>query len=308
MKKLTRKNVDGVWSAMPTPFTNELKLDLEVIPRLIEQHLMLGIKGIHLAGVSGEGLCMNNVMRINLAKEMAKHNQNRKLLSMLIADNPAKMMLDNIKRFQDCGIDIAVIAFPFTPIKIESEYLRELYLSVLEKSPLPISISYSNKSISKAQTDLFKEILMHPKLNMVKNYSNDSRQTAIILNSAKGRENKLFTLSGNEANCVSLVKLGYDGVLLGGACFNGHIANKILELTRLGRIEDALMLQDYMNSLLVEIAGGIELDNYLVGHKQIMVELGIFNTAKTLQDDPVSDKCVEAIRKIVKEEKDILLP
>jgi len=113
MKDLNRENIAGVWSATPTPFTDALKLDIEAIPRLVEHHLRLGVKGIFLGGTSGEGPWMSDSMRVELAKEVVKSNQDRMLLAVQVTDNSAIRMIDNIKRIEDSGVDIAVIAPPF---------------------------------------------------------------------------------------------------------------------------------------------------------------------------------------------------
>lgn len=304
MKKLNRENIAGVWSAMPTPFTDELELDIEAVSRLVEHQVRLGIKGLFLASPNGEGRLMSDSMRMKLAEEVVKCNRDRMLLSMQIEDNPAKLMLDNIKRIEDYGIDIAVISFPFTPIEIEQEYLQELYFSVLEKSSLPIALYHINRTSS---SPLLGEIILQPEVVLVKDCSNDLSKTAMILNTAKGRKNELFTLSGNEANCISPVKFGYDGVLLNSACFTGFIADGILRLAREGRIEDAVEVQSYMNSILVDVFG-VDFEYFLTGQKQILVELGIFDTAKTLQNDQITDDHLKTIRKIVREEKEFLLP
>jgi len=304
MQKLIRKNIAGIWSAIPTPFTEDLDLDTEAVSHLVEHHVRIGIKGLFLASPNGEGHLMSDSMKMELATEVVKINQNRMLLSMLVVDNPAKLMIDNIKRIKDIGIDIAVIGFPFTPIKIEPEFLRELYLIVLEKSPLPIALCHFNRVSS---ASLLGEILLHQKVILVKDFSNDPAKTAMILNSVKGRKNELFSLGGNEASCMPSVGRDYDGFLLNCACFTGFIANAIFEFAQADRIKDAREVQDYMNSILVEIFG-LHLDDYLVGQKQMMVELGILNTAKTLQDYQISDECLRAIKKIAKEEKEFLLP
>lgn len=95
---------------------------------------------------------------------------------------------------------------------------------------------------------------------------------------------------------------------LNSACFTGFIANKLLELAQADKPEEAQRVQHYMNSLLLEVVGGLELECWLVGQKQMMVELGIFNTAKTLQDYQITEECLQAIKKIAKQEKEFLLP
>ncbi|MFA6716292.1 MAG: dihydrodipicolinate synthase family protein [Victivallaceae bacterium] len=304
MKRLNRENIAGVWSAVPTPFTNELELDTEAVERLVEHQVRLGIKGLLLASPNGEGHAMSDSRRMELAKEVVKSNRDRMLLAMQIEDNPVKLMLDDIKRIEDCGIDIAVIGFPFTSIEIEQEYLKELYFSVIEKSSLPIALYHFNRV---SPVPLFVEILLQPKVILIANCLNDPHKTAILLNIAKGRKNKLFTLSGHEANCVSPVKFGYDGVLLSTACFTGFIADGILKLAKEGETEDAVKVQYYMNSILVDVFG-MDFEYFLAGQKQILVELGIFNTASTLLNEPFNNERITRIKEIVKEEKEFLLP
>jgi dihydrodipicolinate synthase/N-acetylneuraminate lyase len=304
MKRLSRENIAGVWSAVPTPFTSGLELDIEAVSRLVEHQVRLGIKGFLLASPNGEGSAMSDSMRMELAKQVVKSNRNRMLLSMLIQDNPAKLMLDDVKRIEDCGIDIAVIGFPFTPIDIEPEFLRKLYFTVIEASSLPIAVYHVNRA---SPAPLFGDIIVHSKVVLVANCTNDPHKSAMILNTAKGRENKLFTFNSNEANCISPAKFGYDGVLLNTACFTGFMATGILRLVREGKIKDAVEVQSYMNSILVDVLG-MDFEYFLVGQKQILVELGIFNTAKNLLDEHISYERIVKIKEIIKEEKEFLLP
>ena len=308
MRKVNQENVAGVWSAMPTPFTDDLKLDTESVSHLVEHQVRLGIKGVLIAGISGEGNLMSNSMKTELAAEVVKNNQDQMLLSMMIMDSSAEQMLDNIKRIKDIGIDIAMIGFPFTPIDVEQEYLHELYLSVLEKSSLPVSISHINRFSSDLnETELFKELIMHPKVILLNDCSNNPDRIVTILKTARKCENELSIFSGNEFSCASYIGLGYEGLLLNSACFTGLIAGKILEYAQAGKIEEALEIQQYMNSLLIEVFG-LGFEHFVVGQKQMLVELGVFNTAKNLHDCQAPEELIDAIKKIVIEEKEFLLP
>ena len=308
MRKVNQENVAGVWSAMPTPFTDELKLDTESISRLVEHHVRLGIKGVLIAGFNGEGHLMNDSIKMELAAEVVKSNQDRMFLSMMIMDSSAEMMLDNIKQAEDCGIDIVMIGFPFAPLDLKPEYLRELYLSVLEESSLPVSISHINRcSPNLSGIELFKELIMHPKVILLNDCSNDLDKIDMLLDAAEQRKNKLSVFTGNAFSCASYGELGYKGFLLASACFTGHIAGKILGFVQTGRAKHAQDLQDYMNSLLIDVLG-LDFEHYLIGQKQMMVELGIFSTAKTLQDYQVPEDLIFTIKELVEQEKEFLLP
>jgi dihydrodipicolinate synthase/N-acetylneuraminate lyase len=309
MRKLNQENLVGVWSAIPTPFTSELELDTESVSRLVEHQVRLGIKGLFVASPNGEGHLMSDSMRMELAKEMVKNNHERMLLSMQVKDNSVKLMLDDIKCMKDCGIDIAVINFPLSYIiEPKLEYIQRLYLSVLEKSVLPIAVCHVSgfpfilKSIL-----LLEEICFHPKVVLVKDCSGGYPEpTKMFMKSFRKHKELLPALAGTEFECIPYVKSDYDGLLLGSACFTGFVAGEILDLAKDKRMKDAQKIQDYMNSLLVDVFG-LELEHYLVGQKQMMVELGIFNTAKTLQNYPVSEELINTIKEIVRQEKEYLL-
>ncbi|MCK4981965.1 MAG: dihydrodipicolinate synthase family protein, partial [Victivallaceae bacterium] len=175
-------------------------------------------------------------------------------------------------------------------------------------SSLPVSISHINRSSSNLDDiELFKELIMHPNVILLNDCSNNPGKIVMVLNAARKRKNDLSVFTGNEFSCASYGGLGYKGFLLCSACFTGFIAGKILEFAHAGKIEEAQELQDYMNSLLIEIFG-LDLEYYLIGQKQMMVELGLFSTAKTLQKHQISKEFIAKIKEIVEQEKEFLLP
>jgi hypothetical protein len=62
-----------------------------------------------------------------------------------------------------------------------------------------------------------------------------------------------------------------------------------------------------MNSILVDVLG-MDFEYFLVGQKQILVELGVFNTAKNLLNEQISNERIVRIKEIVQQEKEFLLP
>ena len=309
MKTLNRENIAGVWSATPTPFTDNLKLDIDALPRLVEHHLRLGVKGLFLGGTSGEGPWMSDAMRIELAREVVKSNAERMLLAMQITDNSAMQMIENIKRIEDSGIDIAVIAPPFFQFNFTQEYLKDLYLEVIESSSLPVGVYHRGKHSSVAvETDTIEAIIAHSNVVLIKDSSSDPEAREMIVKATAKRKDELFALDGDEFNSVPYVKAGYDGFLFGGACFNGFMANKIFELGKAGDFEGAQAMQDRMNMIVTKVFGGEGLPCWLAGQKQIMVELGVFNTRKTIINYQITDECINTIKSVVEQEKAYLLP
>jgi len=142
----------------------------------------------------------------------------------------------------------------------------------------------------------------------VKDSSGDPEAREMICKAIEKRKDELFALDGDEFNSVPYAEAGYDGFMFGGACFNGFIANKILKLGKAGDIEGAQAMQDHMNEIMTKVFGGKGFPCWLAGQKQMMVELGIFNTRKTIINYQITDECINAIKTVIEQEKAYLLP
>ncbi|MDD5727636.1 MAG: dihydrodipicolinate synthase family protein [Victivallales bacterium] len=298
-----------MWSASPTPFTENLELDVEALPRLVEHHLRLGVKGLFLCGTSGEGPWMSDAMRVELVKKVAKNNQKRMLLAVQVTDNSAVRTIDNIKRIEDFGADIAVIAPPFFQVNADQEYLKNMYLEIIEKSSLPLGIYHRGKYSSVSiEPETLKAIIAPSKVLIVKDSSSDPAARKIICRAVAERKGELSALNGNEFDSLPYIEAGYDGLLFGGGCFNGFMANKIWELAKCGDLKGAQAMQEYMNAMMTGVFGGAGLPCWLAGQKQMMVELGVFTTCKTIINYRITAECIKTIKHIVDQEKAYLLP
>jgi dihydrodipicolinate synthetase family protein len=54
-KRISREALSGVWSATPTPFTDDMVVDNQSVNRMVAHHCRLGVKDLFLAGTCGEG-------------------------------------------------------------------------------------------------------------------------------------------------------------------------------------------------------------------------------------------------------------
>lgn len=299
----------GVWSAAPTPLTSDLRIDEGAIERLAAHQQKLKINGVFIAGTCGEGPWLSDAMRLELARLSVKHNQGKMLLAMQVSDNSALRIIDNITRIADTGVDIAVIAPPFFQINASQDYLKNLYLEVIEASPLPVGIYHLGKNTKTlVETGTMTEIIRHPKVKIIKDSSADPGTMSAIVQARNQRKGELFALNGNEFDCVTYAQAGYDGALLGGACFNGLMAGEIIRLAKLDKIADAKLLQARMNELMFDVFGGKDIHCWLAGQKLLMVKLGIFSTNKTIINYRVDAACEKTIDAAIEREKMWLLP
>jgi hypothetical protein len=75
-----------------------------------------------------------------------------------------------------------------------------------------------------------------------------------------------------------------------------------------GDIPLAEALHDHMKRITYTVYGGEKLTCWLSGLKKLLVEMGIFRTWKNLLGYPLTESCIHAIKRVLEEERDVLLP
>jgi len=300
--------MNTVWSAAPTPFDDELRLDVASLERMVEHHLRLGVEGLFLCGTCGEGPWMTDLLRTELVKRTRALARGRLAIAVQVTDNSAGRVLDNIARMRDAGAEVAIVAAPFFHKNPSDENLTQYYLDTLDRSPLPIGLYDLGKHAPvKVPFSVLLEAAAHERTVLVKDSScNPERARQYI--SVRDERSGLSLLNGYEFDLPAYARLGYDGALLGGAVFNGFLAGKILSAASRNDYEEAERLQTRMNRMMHRVFGGESCACWLTGQKQLLVEMGLFSTSRSLLNFPLTKECLAGIRAVVREERDLLFP
>ena len=175
---------DGAWSAMSTPLTFDGRVDADALEKLVEHQLRLGIKGLFLGGTAGEGPFLSDTERLRLVRLTVRFAKDRLPVAFQITDNSAERMIENLDRYQDEGIDLAVIAPPFFQCDASQPFLLDLYRRVIEASQVPVGIYNRGKFSSVLiEPETLGQILDHPKVVLVKDSASQPDYKAAILSS-----------------------------------------------------------------------------------------------------------------------------
>ena len=305
--QISMDRFEGAWSAMSTPLTAEGLVDENALEKLVEHQIKLGIKGLFLGGTAGEGPFLPYAERLRLIRFTVRFAAGRLPIAFQITDNSAERMIENLNRYQDQGIDIAVIAPPFFQCDASQKFFFDLYSQVIEACRIPVGIYNRGKYSSEyVEPETLGRILDNPKVVLVKDSAGQEDFKAAILAAKARRNGTLAALCGDEFNCVPYLRDGYNGVLFGGGCFNGAYAAEIHRLVRAGKVEEAQKLQEHLDEVLFKVFGGKTLECWLAGQKELMVRLGVFNTARTLLNYRITDACSQAIDEVLRDEKEWL--
>ena len=129
-----------IWSATPTPLTNDLRIDIPSIHRMVEHHLRIGCNGLFLAGTCGEGPWISRKALTSLIAEAVNASAGRLLVSVQVSDNSSVRILENIEVAAKNGADIAIIAPPLFLMNATQRRLVQHYAEVSRYSPLPLGV------------------------------------------------------------------------------------------------------------------------------------------------------------------------
>jgi len=297
-----------LWSATPTPLTEDMEIDVGAVQRLVEHHIKLGITGLFLLGTCGEGPWMPDRLRWEFVKQVADYNDGRLMIAVQVTDNSAARILENIEIVAEEGGDLAVVAAPYFVLGSSPARIEKLYREVVEQSPLPIGIyDRGEHGPIAVPLEVMEKIVTDEKVVVVKDSSSDATRQASYLAVRRSRDS-LRLLNGNEWDCVSYLHAGYDGLLLGGGIFNGHIARQIMDAVAAGDIDQAHQLQERMKEMMWAAYGGKDITCWMSGLKHLLVKMGIFSTASRFLDYPLTDECRRDIDHALQEYRDILFP
>jgi 4-hydroxy-tetrahydrodipicolinate synthase len=298
----------NIWSAVPTPFTDDWSLDTQSVKRMIEHHVRLGVRGLFLCGTCGEGPLLPDRERRRLVQTVAKEANGRLVIAVQVTDNSALRILDNMALARDDGADLAIIAPPYFMSNVNPQTLQDLYIQAIRESPLPVGVydrgAYSSILIPES---VLAAAYAEEKVVLVKDSSGQPTRRGIAL-AAKAARPELRLFDGDEFRCAEYLQAGYDGLLLGGGIFNGYLAGKILAAVAAGDSALAEQHQYRMNRIMWDVYGGKTISCWLSGLKKLLVEMDIFRTWKNIPSYPLTDECIQAIERVLIEDRDVLFP
>lgn len=301
-------NFPSLWSATPTPLTERMRIDEESVARLVDHHRLLGVDGLFLAGTCGEGPWLPVRERRILVRAAREAAGGSMRLAVQVSDNSVEQVCENADWAVEDGADLVVIAAPSFMMNVTPVALRNYYTGVIRRMPLPVCL-YDRKDPQGLGPpfDCLKEIYLEENVVMIKDSSAVPARNAVALEVRRMRGD-LRIFNGDEFNCVKYLKDGYDGLLIGGAIFNGLLARRIMRAVAEGDIVRAESLQARMNRMMYAVYGGENISCWLGGLKHLLVELGVFSTTRNFLNYEVNPECAAAILEAMESEREVLFP
>ncbi|MFW6140587.1 MAG: dihydrodipicolinate synthase family protein [Acidobacteriota bacterium] len=236
-----KRKYKGVIAALTTPFKGE-----QIAPDELKQNIFkyneTGLTGYVIAGSTGEGPYLSDEECITLVDTAKKCSSKDKIIIAGTARESVKNTVELTSRAGDAGADSALICTPhYYKSRMTHDALKKYYLSVAEKSKIPIIIYNipQNTGVS-VDPKLIITLVQHPRILGLKDSSGNLTFFEEVYPHFDPESS--FLLGAGSLFFPGLI-MGADGGILRLACILPELCTQLYEFYKEKKWDKAQKLQ-----------------------------------------------------------------
>jgi len=242
------KKLEGVVSALVTPFDENDNVREDSIRRIINYNLKNGVSGFYVCGSTGESLLLTLDERKRILEIVNDEVKDRAFIIANIGCMGTKFSIELAKHAEETGVD-AISSFPPIYYKFSFDEIKEYYFDIADSVNVPLIIYYI-PSFTNVEMSLenFSELLEHKNIMGVKFTS----MNLFMLERIKALSNKTI-FNGFDEVFLGGLSLGADG-MIGSTCnIVPAIIRAIYDSFRSKEMEKAYIYQQKLNEIINDI-------------------------------------------------------
>ena len=242
------KKLEGVVSALVTPFDDGDNIREDSIRRIINYNLKNGVSGFYVCGSTGESLLLTLDERKKVLEIVKDEVKDRAFIIANIGCMGTKFSIELAKHAEETGVD-AISSFPPIYYKFSFDEIKQYYFDIADSVNVPLIIYYI-PSFTNVEMSLenFSELLEHKNIIGVKFTS----MNLFMLERIKALSNKTI-FNGFDEVFLGGLSLGADG-MIGSTCnIVPAIIRAIYDSFRSKEMEKAYIYQQKLNEIINDI-------------------------------------------------------
>jgi 4-hydroxy-tetrahydrodipicolinate synthase len=206
--------MNGVFTALITPFDSKGDLDLKAFRLIVEDQISAGVAGIVPCGTTGESPTLSNGEKQTLiltALEMCKKTSVKVIAGT--GSNDTRETAEFSRWASGQGVHGVLVVTPYYN-KPSQQGLVEHFLAVAQEIHCEL-ILYNvpgRTGVSLAARTVC-ELAEHPRITTIKEASGNPALTSEIIHCAHAHGRKIDVLSGDDATFLPLLSIGARGVI-----------------------------------------------------------------------------------------------
>ncbi|NBO66087.1 MAG: dihydrodipicolinate synthase family protein [Acidobacteria bacterium] len=249
-------NLNGIFAALPTPFSQEGEVDYERLRHNLAAWNQTDLHGYLALGSTGEFPHLTISEKLSVMETMRDATPPEKMLLVGTGELSTRQTLEMCRRAHDYGADAAVVLTPFYYKKILHDEQQEAhFLRIADSSPLPILIYLMPQFAGVyLMPETVARLAEHQNIIGIKESSGDLPQLKDLFRELKA---PAFDVLLGSANILAEgFEVGASGAILAVASLAPNACVAAEHAWRHGNFERAEALQRQLATLARETAGG----------------------------------------------------
>ena len=203
--------LNGIITAMVTPFESSGNIDIKATEILIEKLIANGVQGIFVLGTNGEFHVIENDMKIKFAKKVVEIVANRVPVYAGAGGNSTDEVIKLGKQMIAVGVDALSVITPYF-VSLEEDELYNHYKMIAENLAIPIVLYNIPKNTGiNLSFELVSKLSKISNIIGIKDSSGDINNIAGYIDNTS--RNEFSVLSGSDSLILKALKIGATGAI-----------------------------------------------------------------------------------------------
>lgn len=268
----------GIIPPIPTPITDDERVDEASLARLVEHVIAGGVSGLFVLGTTGEFAALTNDAKQRVLDVVARTVGGRVKMVVNVSDTSLPRVLPVLRMAEAAGADaIALLAPYYYPMDLDEEILAH-YRFVSQETDLPILV-YNFPKMTKVtvRPELVADLIETANVCAIKDSSAEMIGFRDLI--ALSQRYEHFSALLAPLPLISMAATyGADGVVTGMGNVAPRLVCDLFEAAKAGQIERAAELQRQADRLVALFQVGKSFFAPVQGIKSALKLMGIFST------------------------------
>ena len=192
MKRI-KKKYQGVAVPMISPFTEDSKIDLVSVKKIINSFLNAGVNPF-LLGTTGEGSSIRDNNKLEFVKTVCRECVGKAIVFVNISGNSINYSIEAAKKYSDLGINVAASTLP-NYYQLTSDQMLFYYEQLADSIPIPLMLynipATTHMSIP---LEVIAELSHHPNIVGLKDSERDLKRLETITENYRDKEDFTYLI------------------------------------------------------------------------------------------------------------------
>jgi len=281
-------NFKGIISPVITPFTDNDEVDFALYEQHLDRLLAAGLHGVSPGGSTGEGAALSDPELSRMVALARQKAGDRSVVAGVIRSS-TRAALQTAKAARDAGADALMVTPVFYNVLVPNDEGNiDFYSKISDEVGLPIII-YNVVPQNTISPELFKRMLgIIPNVVGVKQSVGGIQALYAMRLIARDA----FVYAATDEMLYSCFSLGADGAISAILALFPELSMQLWDLHQAGKHEEALLIQDQMHTIWMEITG----PQFPSRIKEALRQQGVESGFSRSPSSPVDELTKNAIR------------